>query len=62
MNCRPNTPNGANPNAGRSPARPGGSANVDLTAEDLRKIERALAEIKVQGDRYPAHLAARLGK
>jgi aryl-alcohol dehydrogenase-like predicted oxidoreductase len=38
------------------------SANVDLTADDLRKIEGALAEIRVQGDRYPAHLAARVGK
>jgi aryl-alcohol dehydrogenase-like predicted oxidoreductase len=35
---------------------------VQLTAEDLRQIAAALAEIKVQGDRYPAHLAAHVGK
>jgi len=31
----------------------------DVAGTDLRKIEGALGEIKVQGDRYPAHLAAR---
>ena len=39
-----------------------GAASVALTAEDLRHIEEALARIKVQGDRYPAHLAAVVGK
>ena len=39
-----------------------GAASVELTAEDLRQIEEALARIKVQGDRYPAHLAAVVGK
>jgi aryl-alcohol dehydrogenase-like predicted oxidoreductase len=39
-----------------------GAASVELTAEDLRHIEEALARIKVQGDRYPAHLAAVVGK
>jgi aryl-alcohol dehydrogenase-like predicted oxidoreductase len=39
-----------------------GAAAVELTAEDLRQIEEALAHLKVQGDRYPAHLAARAGK
>jgi aryl-alcohol dehydrogenase-like predicted oxidoreductase len=39
-----------------------GAAAVELTAEDLRQIEGALADIKVQGDRYPAHLAARVGR
>ena len=38
------------------------AASVQLTAEDLRQIEEALARIKVQGDRYPAHLAAVVGK
>ncbi len=33
-----------------------GAAGVELTAEDRRNIEAALAEISVQGDRYPAHL------
>ena len=39
-----------------------GAAAVGLTAEDLRQIEQALAHIQVQGDRYPAHLAAAVGK
>jgi hypothetical protein len=39
-----------------------GAASVELTAEELRQIEEALAHLKVQGDRYPAHLAARAGK
>jgi aryl-alcohol dehydrogenase-like predicted oxidoreductase len=34
---------------------------VELNAEDLRKIGDALNGIQVQGDRYPAHLAARVG-
>jgi aryl-alcohol dehydrogenase-like predicted oxidoreductase len=38
------------------------AADVELTADDLRQIGEALAGIKVQGDRYPAHLAARTGK
>jgi aryl-alcohol dehydrogenase-like predicted oxidoreductase len=39
-----------------------GAATVELTREDLRQIEEALGHIKVQGDRYPAHLAARAGR
>jgi aryl-alcohol dehydrogenase-like predicted oxidoreductase len=39
-----------------------GAADVQLTAEDVRQIEKALAHIQVQGDRYPAHLAAVVGK
>jgi aryl-alcohol dehydrogenase-like predicted oxidoreductase len=39
-----------------------GAASIELTDDDLRKIGTALAEITVQGDRYPAHLAARAGK
>jgi aryl-alcohol dehydrogenase-like predicted oxidoreductase len=39
-----------------------GAAAVELTPEDRRQIGEALAEIKVQGDRYPAHLAARAGR
>jgi aryl-alcohol dehydrogenase-like predicted oxidoreductase len=39
-----------------------GAASVELTGDDLARIERALADIKVQGDRYPAHLASRVGK
>jgi aryl-alcohol dehydrogenase-like predicted oxidoreductase len=39
-----------------------GAAAIELTADDLRGIQAALAHIKVQGDRYPAHLAARAGR
>jgi aryl-alcohol dehydrogenase-like predicted oxidoreductase len=39
-----------------------GASSIELTAEDLRQIEAALSQIKVQGDRYPAHLAARAGR
>jgi aryl-alcohol dehydrogenase-like predicted oxidoreductase len=39
-----------------------GAAAVNLTAEDVGQIEKALAHIQVQGDRYPAHLAAAVGK
>ncbi len=38
------------------------AAAIELTAGDLREIGDALARIKVQGDRYPAHLAARTGR
>jgi aryl-alcohol dehydrogenase-like predicted oxidoreductase len=38
------------------------AAAIELNAEDLRKIGDALGGIQVQGDRYPAHLAARVGK
>ena len=39
-----------------------GATAIELTEDDLHKIGTALAHIKVQGDRYPAHLAARAGK
>jgi aryl-alcohol dehydrogenase-like predicted oxidoreductase len=39
-----------------------GAAAVALTADDLSQIAEALAQIQVQGARYPAHLAARAGK
>jgi aryl-alcohol dehydrogenase-like predicted oxidoreductase len=39
-----------------------GAAEVKLTADDVRKIEDALASVRVVGERYPAHLAARSGK
>jgi pyridoxine 4-dehydrogenase len=39
-----------------------GAAEVNLDAEDLRKIADALANVTVVGDRYPAHLASRAGK
>ncbi len=39
-----------------------GAATIDWTADALRAIGEALAQIEVQGDRYPAALAARVGK
>jgi aryl-alcohol dehydrogenase-like predicted oxidoreductase len=39
-----------------------GAAAVELTGEDLSRIGEALSKITVQGDRYPAHLAARAGR
>ena len=39
-----------------------GAAYIELTADDLRRIDVALAAIHVQGDRYPPHLAARAGR
>jgi aryl-alcohol dehydrogenase-like predicted oxidoreductase len=39
-----------------------GAAGVELTPDDLGKIEGALSRITVQGDRYPAHLQARIGR
>ncbi|EIL88258.1 aldo/keto reductase [Rhodanobacter sp. 115] len=39
-----------------------GAADLSLDADELRHIEDALAGITVQGDRYPAHLAANVDK
>jgi len=39
-----------------------GSASVELTADDLGEIETALANITVQGDRYPTDLQQRVGR
>ncbi len=39
-----------------------GAAAIELNDDGLRQIEGALSSIKVQGDRYPPHLAARAGK
>jgi aryl-alcohol dehydrogenase-like predicted oxidoreductase len=39
-----------------------GAASVELTPEDLREISDALSHITVQGDRYPPHLQARVGR
>ena len=38
------------------------AASVELTADDLGQIEAALSAIEVQGARYPANLAALVGK
>jgi len=39
-----------------------GAADIELTADNLRDIESALSTIAVQGERYPAHIQARVGK
>jgi aryl-alcohol dehydrogenase-like predicted oxidoreductase len=39
-----------------------GAVSVQLSEEDLGKIASALAQVKVQGDRYPAALQARVGR
>jgi aryl-alcohol dehydrogenase-like predicted oxidoreductase len=38
-----------------------GAAAIALTSDDLRTIAAAVSNITVQGDRYPPHLAARVG-
>ena len=39
-----------------------GATAIALSPDDLRQIRDAVAHIKVQGDRYPPHLAARTGR
>ncbi|MCM2476455.1 aldo/keto reductase [Rhizobium sp. CG5] len=39
-----------------------GAAGVELSPEDATEIAMALAKIDIVGDRYPAHLQARVGK
>src|SRR4051812_6138436 len=39
-----------------------GAADAELTAKDLAKIERAAADIQVEGERYPAQLLATTGR
>jgi aryl-alcohol dehydrogenase-like predicted oxidoreductase len=39
-----------------------GAAEVELTADDLRDIDRAAAKITVQGNRYPDKLEAMTGR
>jgi aryl-alcohol dehydrogenase-like predicted oxidoreductase len=39
-----------------------GAAAIELSAGDLTLINDALTRIEVKGDRYPAHLAARVGR
>jgi pyridoxine 4-dehydrogenase len=39
-----------------------GAAAVELTAAEMAAIGEVLAHIRVLGDRYPAHLEARVGK
>ena len=39
-----------------------GAVAVGLTGDDLRRIREAVESISVQGERYPAHLQARVGR
>lgn len=39
-----------------------GAVNISLSQEELSRINTALEEIKIVGDRYPAALQARVGK
>jgi aryl-alcohol dehydrogenase-like predicted oxidoreductase len=39
-----------------------GAANVSLTADDLREIHDSVSKIPLQGERYPAHLQALVGR
>ncbi|GKT13200.1 aldo/keto reductase [Acidovorax sp. SUPP2522] len=39
-----------------------GAASLALSADDLRSIARVLAEVPIEGDRYPAALQARVGR
>ena len=39
-----------------------GADAVTLTSDELREIEEAVSKVQVQGDRYPAHLQARVGR
>ena len=38
------------------------AANVTLTAENLGNIQSAAAKIQIEGERYPAHLMATIGR
>ncbi|SEU26183.1 aldo/keto reductase [Stigmatella erecta] len=39
-----------------------GAAPLELTPDELRGIEGALSKVTVQGERYPAHLQARINR
>ncbi len=39
-----------------------GGATLALSADDLREIDQAASQIKLQGDRYPAHLQKTVGR
>lgn len=39
-----------------------GATAIELSLDELRQIGDALARVKVQGDRYPPNLAARVGR
>jgi aryl-alcohol dehydrogenase-like predicted oxidoreductase len=39
-----------------------GAASIELTQDDLREIESAASNIKVQGERYPEHIEQLTGR
>lgn len=39
-----------------------GSVNIEFAADELREIENASSEIKVEGERYPEHLQKLVGR
>ncbi|TAL84789.1 MAG: aldo/keto reductase [Rhodanobacter sp.] len=39
-----------------------GAVDVELSADELHQIRESLDHIQVQGDRYPAHLSAQVGR
>ena len=39
-----------------------GAVNIKLTTDDLREIDSAASEIKVEGARYPEHLQKMVGR
>ena len=39
-----------------------GAARVELTADDLREIDRAASRVEFQGARYPEHLQKLVGR
>jgi len=38
------------------------AAEIELSEDDLREINEAAAKITIQGERYPAHMQARVGR
>lgn len=38
------------------------AADIELTADDMKKLDAALAAIEISGDRYPSHLAKQTGR
>ena len=39
-----------------------GAAHLELTADDLQRIEEGLAKVPVEGERYPEHIEAMTGR
>jgi aryl-alcohol dehydrogenase-like predicted oxidoreductase len=39
-----------------------GSVNIEFTADELREIDNASSEIKIEGERYPEHLQKLVGR